>query len=41
MKFKLPYYKEHIEYEIKDELVNAVLVSKTEEYVPELSEVIH
>ena len=39
MKFKLPYYKEHIEYEIKDELVNAVLVSKTEEYVPELSEV--
>ena len=39
MKFKLPYYKEHIEYEINDELINGVLVSKTEEYVPELSEV--
>lgn len=39
MKFKLPYYKEYIEYEIKDELINGVLVSKTEEYVPELSEV--
>ena len=39
MKFKLPYYKEHIEFEIKDELVNGVLVSKTEDYVPELSEV--
>ena len=39
MKFKLPYYKEHIEYEINDELINGVLVSKTEEYVAELSEV--
>ena len=32
-KFKFPYYKSHIEYEIADELVAGVLVSKTEEYV--------
>ncbi len=37
-KFKLPYYKEHIEYEIPDELVAGVLVSKTESYVPTSSE---
>ena len=38
-KFKFPYYKSHIEYEIADELVAGVLVSKTEEYVATLSEV--
>ena len=37
-KFKLPYYKEHIECEIPDELVAGVLVSKTESYVPTSSE---
>ena len=31
--FKLPYYKGHINYQIPDELINAVLVSKTENYV--------
>ena len=38
-KFKFPYYKSHIEYEIPDELVAGVLVSKAEEYVATLSEV--
>lgn len=38
-KFKFPYYKSNIEYEIADELVAGVLVSKTEEYVATLSEV--
>ena len=37
-KFKFPYYKSHFEYEIKDELVAGVLVSKTEDYVKEASE---
>ena len=32
--FKLPYYKGHINYEIPDELINGVLVSQTENYVP-------
>ncbi len=36
--FKLPYYKGHIECVIPDELVNAVLVSKTENYVVTKSE---
>ena len=38
MKFKLPYYKSHIEYEIPDRLINAVLVSKTEEFKVSVSE---
>ena len=37
-KFKFPYYKSHIEYEIQDELVAGVLVSQTEHYVPEAGE---
>lgn len=37
-KFKFPYYKSHIEYDIKDELVAGVLVSQTEDYVPEAGE---
>lgn len=37
-KFKFPYYKSHIEYEINDELVAGVLVSQTEDYIPEASE---
>ena len=37
-KFKFPYYKGHVDYEIKDELVNGVLVSKVEEYVPTMGE---
>ena len=37
--FKLPYYKGHIEYSIPDELVNGVLVSQTENYVPTNTEV--
>lgn len=36
--FKLPYYKGHINYQIPDELINAVLVSKTENYVVTKSE---
>lgn len=36
--FKLPYYKGHINYEIPDELVNGVLVSQTENYIPEDTE---
>ena len=36
--FKLPYYKGHIDYNIPDELVAAVLTSKTEEFVPEKDE---
>ena len=36
--FKLPYYKGHIDLHLDDELVNAVLVSKVEEYHPEKSE---
>ena len=32
--FKLPYYKEHIDFNIADELVAGVLVSKVEEYIP-------
>ncbi len=36
--FKLPYYKGHIDCNIPDELVAAVLTSKTEDYVPEKSE---
>lgn len=38
MKFKLPYYKTHVELELSEEKVNGVLVSKTEEYVATLSE---
>ena len=37
-KLHLPYYKGHIEYNIPDEQVKAVLVSKAEEYVATLSE---
>lgn len=37
--FKLPYYKGHINCTIPDELVAGVLVSKTEEYKPTMSEV--
>ena len=36
--FKLSYYKGHINYQIPDELINAVLVSKTENYVVTKSE---
>ena len=36
--FKLPYYKGHIDCNIPDKLVAAVLTSKTEDYVPEKSE---
>jgi len=36
--FKLPYYKGHIVCTIPDELVAGVLVSKTESYVPTMSE---
>lgn len=36
--FKLPYYKGHIDCTILDELVAGVLVSKTESYVPTMSE---
>ena len=36
--FKLPYYKEHIDFNIADELVAGVLVSKVEEYVPTATE---
>lgn len=36
--FKLPYYKEHINLNLPDELIAGVLVSKTETYVPNLSE---
>ena len=36
--FKLPYYKGHIDCTIPDELVAGVLVSKTESYVPTMSE---
>ena len=38
MKFKLPYYKTHVDFELDDNLVAGVLVSKTEDYVPELGE---
>ena len=38
MKFKLPYYKSHVDFELEDNLVAGVLVSKTEDYVPELGE---
>ncbi len=37
--FKLPYYKGHINCTIPNELVAGVLVSKTEEYKPTMSEV--
>ena len=33
-KFKLPYYKEHIELNIDDARVAGVLMSQTENYVP-------
>ena len=36
--YKLPYYKGHINLNIPDEQVAGVLVSKTESYVPTLSE---
>lgn len=36
--FKLPYYKEHMNLNLPDELVNGVLLSKTESYIPKLSE---
>lgn len=36
--FKLPYYKEHMEFSIPDELVAGVLVSKTESYKVDKSE---
>mgnify|MGYP003292206490 CR=1 FL=1 len=36
--FKLPYYKDHIDFNIADELVAGVLVSKVEEFVPTKSE---
>ena len=36
--FKLPHYKGHIDCTIPDELVAGVLVSKTESYVPTMSE---
>ena len=36
--FKLPYYKGYLECDIPDEEVRGVLVSKTEDYVPTLSE---
>ena len=35
---KLPYYKGHIECNLPEELVAAILTSKTESYVPEKSE---
>ena len=38
MKFKLPFYKSHVELELNDQLVNGVLVSKTENYVASLTE---
>lgn len=38
MKFKLPFYKSHVELELADEKVAGVLVSKTEDYVASLSE---
>ncbi len=38
MKFKLPYYKSYVDFELDDNLVNGVLVSQTEHYVPELGE---
>ncbi len=37
--FKLPYYKGYLECDIPDEDVRGVLVSKTEDYVPTLSEI--
>lgn len=36
--FKFPYYKGHIDYNIPDELVAGVLVSKVEDYIPEMGE---
>ena len=36
--FKLPYYKGHVDFQLEDELVNAVLVSKVEEYKPDKDE---
>ena len=36
--FKLPYYKDHIDFNIADEKVAGVLVSKVEEFVPEDTE---
>lgn len=36
--FKLPYYKGHVDFHLEDELVNAVLVSKVEEYKPDKDE---
>ena len=36
--YKLPYYKGYIDLNIPDDEVAGVLVSKTESYVPKLSE---
>ena len=36
--FKLPYYKDHIDFNIADEKVAGVLVSKVEEFVPDDTE---
>lgn len=36
--FKLPYYKGHINFSIDENRVNGVLVSHSEEYVPEFSQ---
>ncbi len=38
MKLKLPFYKSHVELNLEDSKVAGVLVSKTEDYKPELSE---
>lgn len=37
-KYKIPYFKDHVEVEIPDSRVAAVLTSKTESYQPKLSE---
>ena len=37
-KLNLPFYKGHIEYNLPDEDINAILVSKAEEYKVTLSE---
>ena len=36
--YKIPYYKEHVDLNIDENRVSAVLTSKTEDYKPELSE---
>ena len=36
--YKIPYYKEHVDFNVDEERISAVLTSQTEDYVPKGTE---